>query len=387
MQNSGFNYKKGWLDIKFYFLKRYSSDFKINMEIWNQTTSKLFDIQMPNDFYLPRNPKHFMDNNLYLDRYKNHHKELLQFISKLAVKNEIELIKELSQRLDMEFGDVSSLINNNVFKKILVTATMSAGKSTLVNALIGKKIMTTQNESCTAKQYSVKEDLSCGDNIYCLHNSTRMRLKKNISQFLHNVESDNIVIHTKMSHIQDSYLWEIIDTPGVNSSADPEHKTITEELIRKGQFDVLLYVMNGNHLGSNDDINHLNFVKDNVPVEKIIFVINKVDQFRKNHDSVEKSVDNVKVQLEDLGFKDPIIQPISAYTGYLLKLINSGHSLNDDEKDELELLTRKLSRATFNLSQYNTSSIQISKESKSELDKCGLYNLEVLIGRKDVRHG
>lgn len=387
MQNSRFNYKKNWLDIKFYFLKKYSRDFKINMEIWNQTTSELFDIQMPNDFYLPKNPKYFMDNNLYLDRYKNHHKELLQFISKLAVNNEIELIKELSQRLDMEFGDVSSLINNNVFKKILVTATMSAGKSTLVNALIGKKIMTTQNESCTAKQYSVKEDLSCGDNIYCLHNNTRMRLKKNISQVLHNIKSDNIVIHTKMSHIQDSYLWEIVDTPGVNSSADPEHKVISEELILKGDFNVLLYIMNGNHLGTNDDINHLHFIKDNVPTGKIIFVINKVDQFRQNHDSVEQSVDNVKIQLENLGFVNPVIQPISAYTGYLLKLDNSGQVLNDEEKDELELLTRKLKRPSFDLTKYNFPSIVANNEIQEKLLRCGLYNLELLINRRDVSHG
>lgn len=387
MQNRSFNYKKNWLDIKYYFFEKYSRDFKTNLGIWNQTTSELFDIQMPNDFYIPKNPKHFMDNNLYLGRYKNYHKELLQFISKLVVKNEIELIQELSQRLEMEFEEVSSFISNNVFKKILVTATMSAGKSTLVNALVGKKIMTTKNESCTAKKYSVKEDLSCGDHIYCLRNNTRMHLKKNISQVLHNLDSDNVVIHSKMSHIQDSYLWEIIDTPGVNSSADPEHKVISEEVIRKGDFDVLLYVMNGNHLGTNDDINHLQFIKDNVPTEKIIFVINKVDQFRQNHDSVEQSVDNVKIQLENLGFVNPVIQPISAYTGYLLKLDNSNQVLNDEEKDELELLTRKLKRASFDLAKYNSPSIVANNEIQEKLLRCGLYNLELLISRRDVSHG
>lgn len=264
---------------------------------------------------------------------------------------------------------------------------MSAGKSTLVNALVGKKIMTTQNESCTAKQYSVKEDFSCKDNIYCLHKNTRMRLKKDISQVLHNIKSDNVVIHSSMSHIQDSYLWEIVDTPGVNSSADPEHKVISQELIRKGNFDVLLYVMNGNHLGTNDDIKHLHFIKDNVPTEKIIFVVNKVDQFRQNHDSVEQSVDNVKIQLENLGFINPLIQPISAYMGYLLKLENSGQVLNDEERDELELLTRKLKRASFDLTKYNFPSIVTNDEIQEKLRRCGLYNLEILISRKDVNHG
>lgn len=387
LQKSSFNYKKNWLDIKYYFLEKYSRDFKGNIAIWNQTTSEIFDIRMPNDFYMLKNPKQFMNNNLYLDRYKNHHEELLQFISKLDMKNEIEIRKELSQRLDMKFEQVTSFRNNNLFKKILVTATMSAGKSTLVNALIGKKIMTTQNESCTAKKYSIKEDLSSEGNIYCLHNNTRMRLKKNIPQILHNINSDNVVIYSKMSHIQDSYLWEIIDTPGVNSSDDHEHKVISEELIRIGDFDVLLYVMNGNHLGTNDDISHLQFIKNNVPGEKIIFVINKVDQYRNNHDSVEQSVDNVKIQLENLGFVNPVIQPISAYTGYLLKLNNSNQLLNDEEKDELELLTRKFKRTNFDLTKYNFPFIAANDENQEKLYRCGLYNLELLISRRDVSHG
>ena len=40
-------------------------------------------------------------------------------------------------------------INNSVFP-INVIATMSSGKSTLINALLGKKMMPSKNEACTA---------------------------------------------------------------------------------------------------------------------------------------------------------------------------------------------------------------------------------------------
>ena len=36
-------------------------------------------------------------------------------------------------------------------RTVLITAGMSSGKSTLINALIGKKISRTQNDACTAK--------------------------------------------------------------------------------------------------------------------------------------------------------------------------------------------------------------------------------------------
>lgn len=42
-----------------------------------------------------------------------------------------------------------SNINNSVFP-INVIATMSSGKSTLINALLGKKLMPSKNEACTA---------------------------------------------------------------------------------------------------------------------------------------------------------------------------------------------------------------------------------------------
>ena len=47
--------------------------------------------------------------------------------------------------------------------KIIVTSTISAGKSTLLNALIGKKINRTQNDVCTAKVHYIKnKDVETG---------------------------------------------------------------------------------------------------------------------------------------------------------------------------------------------------------------------------------
>lgn len=381
-----FTFKKNWLAIKYYFIKKYSKNPKKSLDILTHYANSLFGIQVPEKFYLPKNPDHFQNINLYLHRYKNYHKDLIKFLSKLDLKNEKELIRELSQRLKMKMNEVEVLLKKTTYKRILVTATMSAGKSTLVNTLVGKKVMATKNESCTAKKYTVKEDVTCGEYVYCYYPNTKLRFKKDIAELLHNISSEKVGIYSSMNHIEDSYLWEIIDTPGVNSSTDSDHKKISKKIIKSEDFDLMLYVMNGNHLGSKDDLKHLQFIKKNVQSEKIIFVINKVDQFRKSHDSVEESVSNVKKQLEAIGFIDPVIQPISAYAGYLLKVSSTNQVLNEEEQDELDLLIRKFERPSFDLTRFNSSPIQNANNFQKKLSRCGLYNLELLISRKEVNN-
>ncbi len=41
---------------------------------------------------------------------------------------------------------------------MVVVATMSSGKSTLINALLGKEILPSSNRACTALRYSILDD-------------------------------------------------------------------------------------------------------------------------------------------------------------------------------------------------------------------------------------
>ena len=56
-----------------------------------------------------------------------------------------------------EMTDIYKVIKNNrsflklAEKRIMIIANMSAGKSTLLNALVGKKVNKTQNDTCTSK--------------------------------------------------------------------------------------------------------------------------------------------------------------------------------------------------------------------------------------------
>jgi len=214
-------------------------------------------------------------------------------------------------------------------KRILITATMSAGKSTLVNALIGQRVMMMQNESCTSKPWIITEDPTA-NRLYAKHKQFKIRFNQPIAEVLHQSKITSLELFTPMYRLKSRHIWELIDTPGVNSTSDRDHREVTEAYIKSNQYDVLLYILNGGHLGTKDDLAHLQFIYKFVPHHKVIFVINKVDQFRKSQDSIEDSLVTMNIQLKKLGFVDPMIQPISAHAGYLIKRELQDHELSED---------------------------------------------------------
>lgn len=265
----------------------------------------------------------------------------------------------------------------SITKKIMVTATMSAGKSTLINAFVGKRIMMTQNESCTAIPWEITEDLSASEP-YGMYKKMQIKFKAEMATTLHNMKKSSISIFTPMYRISDNTIWKLIDTPGVNSSIDFDHKRLTEINIEKMEYDVLLYVLNGSHIGTTDDEEHLRFIQRIVPSEKIIFVINKIDQFRQGQDSIRRSVEDLKKRLIDIGFENPVIQPVSARAGFLEKCELQKNELSEEEMDELDLYKRKFNRSEFNLATKYIAAADYP------LYQCGLYELEEIINRKGV---
>ena len=236
--------------------------------------------------------------------------------------------------------------------KVMVTANMSAGKSTLLNAIIGKKVNKTQNDACTSKiHYIVNKAFEDG---YCYESDYILNLHADYETLMEdnsNNTDNSIVVGTHFRSFESAAkrLW-LIDTPGVNSAQDIKHRQVTEQSIETADADLLIYLMNGENIGSEDDKRHLLFVKNGFH-KKILFVVNKVDRFRKGEDSVMETLEKVKEELQDTGFEDPVVVPVSAYAGYLAKILLFGESLNEDEIDEVDRLKRKLKKDEY---QFNT---------------------------------
>ena len=201
-------------------------------------------------------------------------------------------------------------------------------------------------------------------------------------------ESEKIIVGTYFRSIESNpaRTW-FIDTPGVNSFQNKCHKEITEHVVKEMHADWLVYLLNGENIGTDDDRRHLLFILENYK-GNLIFVVNKVDRFRKNEDSVEETLAAVKKDLSEIGFENPFVVPISAYAAYLAKRYMLDHDLDEDEQDEFERLERKLSKEGYQFDTYYPRNVQektsflLEKKDCQLLMHSGILQLETIIYNK-----
>lgn len=278
--------------------------------------------------------------------------------------------------------------NNRLFmaspmKKIMITANMSAGKSTLINALAGKKINKTQNDACTAKLHYLYN--KAGEDGLSYEFDHDLELNASLDFLMTDNEkndSKEIAVATRLRSVTEirKHIC-FIDTPGVNSVMNKEHREISNAAIKAADYDVLLYLFNAENIGSDDDIRHLKFVKENYSGE-IIFLVNRLDHYKKDVDSVKGTLEAVENDLKKIGFKMPKVYPISAYAGYLGKMALYNEELSEDEKDDLDFVKRKLQREDFSYEKYYPVEIQTEsndKELGELLLHSGILSLEKII--------
>lgn len=131
--------------------------------------------------------------------------------------------------------------------------------------------------------------------------------------------SDKIVVSTRFVGGLSDQRIIVNDTPGVNYSGDEEHKKITNRLLEGKKYNLLIYVMNATQLATNDESEHLDYVKKTIGRIPILFVINKVDTFNVEEEDIETIIQKQIKMLKEKGFENPIVCPVSSRAGYLAK--------------------------------------------------------------------
>lgn len=242
--------------------------------------------------------------------------------------------------------------------EVNVVATMSAGKSTLINALLQQKLMPAKQEACTATITEIKDnDSECfmakAYNANGQLIQTHPELTFDIMEQLNsNTEVSKIRVEGDIPFVtSEDVSLVLVDTPGPNNSRDPEHKAATYRMLSESSKTVVLYIMNATQLAVNDDYNLLKHVSDSMRVggkqsrDRFIFVVNKLDDFKKGEDSVEAAITKVRDYLRDNGIENPNIYPASALTALNIRttLANSDDD-DDDEVYEAKGKVRKFNR-------------------------------------------
>ncbi len=238
------------------------------------------------------------------------------------------------------FPDEIQVDISSVFPMVVV-ATMSSGKSTLINALLGKDILPHRNEACTAKVYSLLDSDNIKEPIaYTISVDDKIRIiKENFAEELSNANADESIrsIHIKediVGVLNTERALLVIDTPGPNNSLDSSHEIITGSILNQLKGGLILYVINSTQLGIKDDKKLLEKISRRMTLcdkLKIVFVINKIDELDFEKESITDHVHDCVEYLVSNGFRSPNVIPVSALAANLFKKVLSGVKLSRNE--------------------------------------------------------
>ncbi|EJG1583057.1 TPA: dynamin family protein [Vibrio parahaemolyticus] len=247
-------------------------------------------------------------------------------------------------------------------KYILVAASMSAGKSSLINALLGKELLPAGNEATTAKvaritvgakakpsakAYSHSGSIVASSNTLCAEQIKTWNRSDEVSAF------DVVIPHSgsKLHSILAGYT--LIDTPGANNSRDDRHKEQFISAIKAYPKSPILYVLNATQLGTTDDAEIIRTIREINPKQSIIFALNKVDALDEEKGETAKHyVSLAHNYLEGLGYRKAKIIPLMAQSALIAK-----KSLNhlDLGRTERNILRTELERFRENPFHFNSA--------------------------------
>lgn len=168
----------------------------------------------------------------------------------------------------------------------------------------------------------------------------------------------------------------LVDTPGPNNSRDPEHKKATYKMLSESSKTVVLYIMNATQLAVNDDENLLSHVAESMRVggkqsrDRFIFVVNKLDDFKKGEDSVDAALNKVRAYLHDYGIDDPNIYPASALTALNIRTLldKDEDEVTDDDLDAYEEAELKVKRFNRNSEMHFEQYAPLTPSMRGQID-------------------
>lgn len=307
-------------------------------------------------------------------------------------------------------------INNTVFP-INVIATMSSGKSTLINALLGNRLMPSKNEACTATITEILDN----DNEYF-----EAKVYDEDNALLQEIEELDYGIMSELNDDPDvsrisaegnipfldarSMALMLVDTPGPNNSQNQSHKNTTYRAINNDSNNLILYVLNGTQLSTNDDAALLSYVADQIKKggkqmrDRFLFVINKMDGFDPEEEDIGEAINKVREYLASYEIEDPQIYPCSAYTALNIRTHLEGIDIDElsrseerklpsAARDTLPMIDKFIDYSSMHLEQYSTLSPSAQRELNYKLSQaeknndtkeqalihCGIYSIEAAI--------
>lgn len=268
--------------------------------------------------------------------------------------------------------------------EVSVIATMSSGKSTLINAMLGKELMPAKNEACTATIARIKDVDGKGNfSAICLDAEGKELTKCNnltadiMDTFNNDPQVSYVEIEGDIPFVSSENMQLVLlDTPGPNNSRNEEHRNHTYRIIKEKSKPMVLYVLNATQLSTNDDNALLTAVSEAMKVggkqskDRFIFAVNKMDTFDvEKGDSVDKALKNVTEYLAKHGIEQPNIYPVSAEIAKVIRINENGAELSRRQRRTLADSTELLEVPQMHLEEYAPLSNQSRNILQNELEE------------------
>lgn len=269
--------------------------------------------------------------------------------------------------------------------EVCVVATMSAGKSTLINSMLRTKLMPSKQEACTSIITKLKDNDSPYWQAEVYNKENRLiEAHENLSiSTMERLNSDeNVSVIKATGNIPfvtaDDVSLILIDTPGPNNSRDPEHKRVQSEFLNKSSKSLVLYIMEGT-FGTDDDNALLERVAESMSVggkqskDRFIFVVNKMDNRNTEDGDTSQTLTRVRSYLKKHGIINPNLFPAAALPALNIRRIKNGEIVDEDTVDETELKVRKLNRnENFHFETYASLPASIRGEINRQLSEASI---------------
>lgn len=331
--------------------------------------------------------------------------ELKNIIKEAEESIEIFMEKKIKSKFD-------KILNTEV--DIAVIANMSAGKSTLINALLGRELMPSDITACTSKITKIyntaiyntaSEEFSAeifneqGDTLeefsnFCLNDMKKCNENEEITQVLIKGKFPNIV--------SNDLNLVLIDTPGPNNSQNQQHREYTYKLLTSDHKPLILYVLNARDYQTDDNRNLLQKVAEEtkkqgkISSERFLFVINQMDIIDSEKNNIGEFLANVEQFIKEQGIKNPLIYPVSAELAKQIRTMDNGAELSKRERINFDALCslfiedeqmhlNKYSSLTTSMRQKLEEKLALYRESKEILEEAlfhtGIHAVEAAINR------
>ncbi len=232
--------------------------------------------------------------------------------------------------------------------EVSVIATMSSGKSTLINALLGQELVPSKAGACTATVAHIKDDDEMQNwTAECLDKNGRVIEKNNhltseaMTRYNDNTKITDIYVEGDIPFVSSENMQLVlIDTPGPNNSRTEAHKNLTYRVIKSDQMPMVMYIMNATQLFTNDDESLVRAVAEAIKSQhgkqardRFIFILNKADTIDTAIDgAIQDTVEDAKKYLAEKGIEDANVYPVSAEVAKVIRMHNADIPLTKMQK-------------------------------------------------------